>query len=206
MGCHFLLQGIFLTQELNLSLLHYRQILNHLSHKVNPEQNIKTNENIGDWPEAVRKWSYTWKKLNWGGGGVVHLQRAISQHHVYDGYNSDRKAPVSLTWKTRRESSACPQMENEVGHPRGRGPKKGEPYILHTGSAPISGRPLKRTCVQPTPSSLIKAKRTAAAHLRGDRVWHLSSDHLSGCWNKQKVDTLQRNVTEWTVLYTMCTT
>ena len=32
-GCHFLLQGIFLTQELNPGLLHCRQILYHLSHK-----------------------------------------------------------------------------------------------------------------------------------------------------------------------------
>ena len=28
-GCHALLQGIFLTQGLNLSLLHFRQILYH---------------------------------------------------------------------------------------------------------------------------------------------------------------------------------
>ena len=34
MGCHFLLQGIFLTQELNLGLLHCRQILYHLSHQI----------------------------------------------------------------------------------------------------------------------------------------------------------------------------
>ena len=32
-GCHFLLQGIFLIQESNLSLLHCRQILYHLSHQ-----------------------------------------------------------------------------------------------------------------------------------------------------------------------------
>ena len=32
-GCHFLLQGIFLTQGLNLGLLHCRQILYHLSHQ-----------------------------------------------------------------------------------------------------------------------------------------------------------------------------
>ena len=32
-GCHFLLQGIFLTQESNLGLLHCRQTLYHLSHK-----------------------------------------------------------------------------------------------------------------------------------------------------------------------------
>ena len=36
MGCHFLIQGIFLTQELNPGLLHYRQILYQLSYKGNP--------------------------------------------------------------------------------------------------------------------------------------------------------------------------
>ena len=35
-GCHFLLQGIFLTQELNPGLLHCRQILYHLSHQGSP--------------------------------------------------------------------------------------------------------------------------------------------------------------------------
>ena len=32
-GCHFLLQGIFPTQGLNLGLLHCRQTLYHLSHQ-----------------------------------------------------------------------------------------------------------------------------------------------------------------------------
>ena len=35
-GCHFLLQGIFLTQGLNPDLLHCRQILYHLSHQGSP--------------------------------------------------------------------------------------------------------------------------------------------------------------------------
>ena len=35
-GCHSLLQGIFLTQGLNLCLLHCRQILYHLSHQKSP--------------------------------------------------------------------------------------------------------------------------------------------------------------------------
>ena len=33
MGCHFLLNGIFLTQGLNLGLLHCRRILYHLNHQ-----------------------------------------------------------------------------------------------------------------------------------------------------------------------------
>ena len=36
MGCHFLLQGNFLTQELNPGLSHYRRILYHLSHQGKP--------------------------------------------------------------------------------------------------------------------------------------------------------------------------
>ena len=32
-GCHFLLEGIFLTWGSNLGLLHYRQILYHLSYQ-----------------------------------------------------------------------------------------------------------------------------------------------------------------------------
>ena len=33
MGSHYLLQDIFLTQGWNLDLLHYRLILDHLSHQ-----------------------------------------------------------------------------------------------------------------------------------------------------------------------------
>ena len=36
MGCHFLLQGIFLTQGSNPGLLHHRQILYRLSYKGRP--------------------------------------------------------------------------------------------------------------------------------------------------------------------------
>ena len=35
-GLHFLLQGIFLTQELNLGLLGCREILYYLNHQGNP--------------------------------------------------------------------------------------------------------------------------------------------------------------------------
>ena len=39
-GCHFLLQGIFPTQGLNLALLHFRWILYHLSYQGNPKMSI----------------------------------------------------------------------------------------------------------------------------------------------------------------------
>ena len=38
MGCHALLQGIFLTQELNQGLLHCRQIAYQLSYQGSPIQ------------------------------------------------------------------------------------------------------------------------------------------------------------------------
>ena len=40
LGCHFLLQGIFETQGLNLGLLHCRQILYHLSHQGSPSESV----------------------------------------------------------------------------------------------------------------------------------------------------------------------
>ena len=42
MGCHFLLQGIVLTQELNLGLLHCRQILYRLSYEESPLEWVVT--------------------------------------------------------------------------------------------------------------------------------------------------------------------
>ena len=56
-GCHSLLQGIFPTQGPNLGLLHWRQILYHLSHQGSPLQipnpslimrrKHQTNPNLG---------------------------------------------------------------------------------------------------------------------------------------------------------------
>ena len=43
-GCHSLLQGIFLTQESNLGLQHCRQILYHLSHQGSPDMDIWPND------------------------------------------------------------------------------------------------------------------------------------------------------------------
>ena len=41
--CHFLLQGIFLTQGSNLGLLHYRQMLYHPKHQGSTVQIQKSN-------------------------------------------------------------------------------------------------------------------------------------------------------------------
>ena len=52
-GCHFLLQGIFPTQESNLGLLPCRQILNQLSYKGSPDVSCVCFipiKNEGIWP------------------------------------------------------------------------------------------------------------------------------------------------------------
>ena len=45
-GCHFLLQGTFLTQESNLGLSHCRQTLYHLSHQGNINNNLNEFKKI----------------------------------------------------------------------------------------------------------------------------------------------------------------
>ena len=48
-GCHFLLQWILLTQELNLGLLHCRQILYQLSYKGSPRRREFIRLDPGRW-------------------------------------------------------------------------------------------------------------------------------------------------------------
>ena len=56
MGCHFLLQGIFLAQELNPGLLHYRQTLYQLSH--HGRHGALPNQNGAGLQTKVRKMLY----------------------------------------------------------------------------------------------------------------------------------------------------
>ena len=55
MGCHFLLQGVFLTQGSNLSLLYCRWILYHLSYLGSPLEARKDKET--DYPPLQKEWS-----------------------------------------------------------------------------------------------------------------------------------------------------
>ena len=55
-GCHFLLQGIFLTQGSNPGLLHYRQTLSPLSHHPTSQSWSKSALNI-HWKDWCWSWS-----------------------------------------------------------------------------------------------------------------------------------------------------
>ena len=56
MGCHFLLQGIFLTQGLNLGLPHCRQMLYPLSHQGEKDTNCSDTVTVkdSDFPQGFR--------------------------------------------------------------------------------------------------------------------------------------------------------
>ena len=63
-GCHFLLQGIFLMQRLNLGLPHWWQTLYHLSHQRIPScwQIITSNYSSCLLPYIAYTTTFSWKK------------------------------------------------------------------------------------------------------------------------------------------------
>ena len=67
-GCHFLLQGIFLTQGSNPGLLHCRQILYHLSH-LRIEEDVFMIRHSGILCTAVPD-------------NVLHFQLKVEAHRV----------------------------------------------------------------------------------------------------------------------------
>jgi len=63
-GCHALLQEIFLTQGLNPGLLHCRQILYHLSHQGSPriQEGIAYRFSMGSSDPEIEQWSSALQK------------------------------------------------------------------------------------------------------------------------------------------------
>ena len=76
MGCHFLLQGIFLSQESNTGLLHSRWILYHLSYYLRlcfpkPICTILRQERNTNSAEATRVQSTT--RVNYSFNNCIHI-------------------------------------------------------------------------------------------------------------------------------------
>ena len=69
MGCHFLPQGIFLTQGLNFGLLHCRQILCHLSHQGGPQ-----STNIW-WGSQNTQWGKVVSSIKFWDTGETHAEQ-----------------------------------------------------------------------------------------------------------------------------------
>ena len=72
-GCHFLLQGIFPTQESNLGLLHCRRILYSLSHQGSPMYVLQDPEHM-----LIPPGSPTW----WLSARVVYSRLPLRFHRI----------------------------------------------------------------------------------------------------------------------------
>ena len=97
MGCHALLQGIFLTQGSNLGLLHCRQILYYLSHQGSPSQSINyCNESWIEFRQLIlsfsvmgmdRKWcADTCLTISYPKGKNSDLQSWLTSENKYSHY------------------------------------------------------------------------------------------------------------------------
>ena len=86
-GCHSLLQGIFLTQGSNLGLLHCRQILYHLSHQGSPEL-----VGFSNWLRR-RQWHPTPVLLP----GKSHGWRSLVGYSLWVCKESDMTEPLTLS-------------------------------------------------------------------------------------------------------------
>ena len=89
MRCHSLLQGIFLTQGLNLGILHCRQILYCLSHQGSPiTWLINAISYYCFSPHHLIHWSYLWShflKISLVGGKLLYsvvLVSPVQQHEL----------------------------------------------------------------------------------------------------------------------------
>ena len=91
MGCHFLLQGIFPTQELNLGLLHCRQILHRLSYQGGPWKDwcwSWSSSSLATWFEELTHWKRPWCWERLKAGGEV-------DDRGWDGWTA---SPTRWTW------------------------------------------------------------------------------------------------------------
>ena len=88
MGSHSLLQGIFLTQGLHPDLLHYKQILYHLSHQGSRESacNVGDLDSISGWRRDPFQYSCLENSVDRGAWqATVH---GVSENWTQLRYNS----------------------------------------------------------------------------------------------------------------------
>ena len=90
-GCHFLLQGIFLTQELNPGLLHGRQILYHLSHQGSTQGEVRVN-------------ILTASRMTLSLISVVLMEKQANQGVVDSRVMTTQRTPPTAKWKDGKEA------------------------------------------------------------------------------------------------------
>ena len=141
MGCHFLLQGIFLTegstQRLNLSLLHCRQILYHLNHQGSPSLMSRGRYDYhgGEFAGVkVKSWEIIWLLLlllsrfscvrlfnptdgSPPGSPIPGILQARTLEWVAISFSNACKRKVKVKWLSRVRLSATPWTAAYQGPP-----------------------------------------------------------------------------------------
>ena len=87
-GCHFLLQGIFLTQVLNWGLLHCRQMLYQLSYKGSPRQwdgRLTVLSELVSFKQNIEPPSRTHSELGFSSWWLVTSSFWWMDHSSWDG-------------------------------------------------------------------------------------------------------------------------
>ena len=138
MGCHFLLQGILPTQGLNSGILHYRQILYHLSCQgrtfySNPARESSWRE-ATDWTVAISTGSARAKAGPPAGASAWDPLPALcsaSLHLSAEGV-SVILGQVDRGSRTAQHGSAC----SSVWRAEGRGRTRGQREDSHSGRCP----------------------------------------------------------------------
>ena len=112
--CHFLLQGIFATQGLNLCVLHCRRILYWLSYQGSPDQSpvmliFRCFQTLKIWTKLLPKKSREEAKKRDPREDVESLAASGSQQQ-FSGYLGDRG---------RDEHAQRPSVNTQTGYRRG---------------------------------------------------------------------------------------
>ena len=122
MSYHFLLQGIFPTQGSNPGLLHWRQILYHLSHQGRPCSFLVFVESINrKVAQTVKNSAYNMGDLDstpelgrspgeGNGNPVQYSCWRIPWREEPDGLQSVRSQRVRHAWTTNTSSSNCMRL------------------------------------------------------------------------------------------------
>ena len=120
MGCHFLLQGIFLIQGLNLGLLHCRQVLHRLNQGTvycNSQERAVEGKflSANSLQSAVLFWSrfIQWFIPPWN-RKICHLERLGSHWKIQSSHQLGRVG--SESWSCTKEPTAqsLPTLTSEI--------------------------------------------------------------------------------------------
>ena len=105
MDCHFLLQGIFLTQELNPGLLHFRQVLYQLNYEGSPLLDIYLEKAVTEkdtstpmFVAALFRIARTWKESRCSVTGEWIKKLYIYTMEYYSPIKRNTSESVLMWW------------------------------------------------------------------------------------------------------------